>query len=113
MEVVQDVLQSVLLIAIVVLEKSVLVVFAHIQVGLINPINKKSILSYKNFSNLKIMNQILKIKKAKRLSKKEQHSVNGGFGNIIICTMETDGQTCFDTPSGNPGICMDGVCYDC
>ncbi|WP_299223165.1 hypothetical protein [uncultured Aquimarina sp.] len=60
------------------------------------------------------MNQILQIRKAKTLSKKEQHSVNGGFGGgIIICTMETDGQTCYDTPSGNPGTCMEGVCYDC
>ena len=48
----------------------------------------------------------------KILNKQEQNQINGG-GFVFICTPQTEGCQCLDTPSGNPGICFEGVCYDC
>ena len=48
----------------------------------------------------------------KALNKVEQNYIVGG-GFVFICTPQTEGCQCLDTPSGNPGICFEGVCYDC
>ena len=51
----------------------------------------------------------------KVLAKNDQKSIQGQFGGgvVFVCTAQTEGYTCFDTPNGSQGFCFEGVCYDC
>jgi hypothetical protein len=48
----------------------------------------------------------------KELKKVEQNLITGG-GFVFICTPQTEGCQCLDTPTGSPGICYEGVCHEC
>ena len=46
------------------------------------------------------------------LNKAEQNQIQGG--NIVfVCTPETEGWQCLDTPTGSLGMCFEGVCHEC
>ena len=55
-------------------------------------------------------------KLGKSLEKKEQKSINGGFGSgcgILMCTPYTNNCTCYDAPTPTGvGVCIDGMCCD-
>lgn len=59
-----------------------------------------------------MLKNLRKISGSVKLSKTGQKSINGGK-IVFICQPHTEGWQCADTPSGNLGICMGGVCYDC
>lgn len=59
-----------------------------------------------------MLKNINNIKGSTSLTKQKLKAIIGGY-IVFVCEPNMDGWQCADTPSGNLGTCMNGVCYDC